>query len=153
MKKLSQSLEALSVRVKELEDSATATFEADRTALENRRREIDAALTADRDEFEASVQEAADAGRAWWNETTDSLARPVRELRARNQERQAEHELHKALRNAAAAEEDAAVALEISAHWINIAEYAVIDATLARMAADDLAMAADGAAQVKEGVS
>jgi thiamine pyrophosphate-dependent acetolactate synthase large subunit-like protein len=138
MQKLSQSLEALSVRVKNLEDSATAAFEADRAKLEQRRREIDTALTADRHEFESAVREAADAGRSWWNETTDALARPIRELRARHDERQAEHELHRAVRFAEEAEEDAAVAIEIATNWINIAEYAVIDATLARMAADDL---------------
>ena len=155
MKKLSESLEALSARVRKLEDSATAAFESDRGELELRRREIDAALTADSNEFEATVRQAADAGRSWWNDTTDALARPIRALRNRHEERQSEHELHRAIRIAEAAEEDAAVAIEISTHWLNIAEYAVIDATLARMAADDLAMAAgeNDPAQVAEGVS
>ena len=139
MKKLSESLEALSARVKKLEDSATATFEADRAKLEQRRGEIDTAFNADRDEFESAVREAADAGRSWWNETTDALARPIRELRARHDERQSEHELHRAMRIADAAEQDAAVAIEIATDWLNVAEYAVIDATLARLAADDLA--------------
>ena len=139
MKKLSESLEALSARVKKLEDSATAAFEADRAKLEQRRGEIDTALTANRDEFESAVHEAADAGRSWWNETTATLARPIRELQARYEERQSEHELHRALRIADAAEEDAAVAIEIATDWLNVAEYAVIDATLARLAADDLA--------------
>ena len=139
MKKLSESLEALSARVQKLEDSATATFEADRAKLEQRRREIDTALTADRDEFKASVGEAKDAGRSWWNETTEALARPIRELRARHEERQSEHELHQAMRIADDAEQDAVEAIEIAAYWLNVAEYAVIDATLARLAADDLA--------------
>jgi predicted component of type VI protein secretion system len=139
MKKMSESLQTLSVRVKKLEDSATAAFEADRTKLEQRRREIDTALTADRDEFESAVREAVEAGRSWWNETTAALAKPIRELRARHEQRQSEHELHRAVRIAEAAEQDAAVAIEIATHWLNIAEYAVIDATLARMAADDLA--------------
>jgi predicted component of type VI protein secretion system len=139
MKKLSESLEALSARVQKLEDSATATFEADRAKLEQRRGEIDTAFNADRDEFESSVREAALAGRSWWNETTDALAKPIRELRARHEERQTEHELHRAMRIADAAEDDAAVAIEIATHWLNVAEYAVIDATLARLAADDLA--------------
>jgi predicted component of type VI protein secretion system len=152
MKKLSESLEALSARVKKLEDSATATFEADRAKLEQRRREIDTAFTADRDEFESAVREAADAGRSWWNETTEALAKPIRELRTRHDERQSEHELHRALRIADAAEEDAAVASEIATHWLNVAEYAVIDATLARMAADDLA-SENEPAQVAGGVS
>jgi type IV secretory pathway VirB10-like protein len=155
MKKLSNSLEALSLRVKNLEASATAAFEADRAKLEQRRREIDLALSADRDEFEAAVREAADAGRTWWNETSDALAKPIRELRSRHDERKSEHEYHRAMRTADAAEEDAAVAIEIAAHWLNIAEYAVIDATLARLAADDLVMRAglDDPAQISEGVS
>ncbi len=152
MKKLSQSLEALSARVKKLEDSATAAFEADRAKLEQRRREIDTAFTADRNEFESSVREAADAGRSWWNETTEALAKPIRELRARHDERQSEHELHRAMRAADAAEEDAAVAIEIATYWLNVAEYAVIDATLARLAADDLADENEQA-QVAGGVS
>ena len=152
MKKLSESLEALSARVKKLEDSATATFEADRAKLEQRRGEIDTAFAADRDEFESSVREAAAAGRSWWNETTATLARPIRELRSRHEERQSEHELHRAMRIADAAEEDAAVAIEIATDWLNVAEYAVIEATLARMAADDLADEKD-LAQVAGGVS
>jgi thiamine pyrophosphate-dependent acetolactate synthase large subunit-like protein len=139
MKKLSESLEALSARVRKLEDSATATFEADRAKLEQRRREIDTAFAADRDEFESAVNEAEDAGRSWWNETTAALARPIRELQARHEERQSEHELHRAIRIADAAEEDAAVAIDCATYWLNVAEYAVIDATLARLAAEDLA--------------
>ena len=152
MQKLSESLEALSARVKKLEDSATATFEADRAKLEQRRGEIDTAFTADRDEFKASVREAADAGHSWWNETTDALAKPIRELRARHDERQSDHELHQAMRIADDAEEDAAAAIEIATDWLNIAEYAVIDATLARLAADDLADE-NVPAQVAGGVS
>jgi hypothetical protein len=60
-------------------------------------------------------------------------------VRGRVDKRQSEHELHKAVRAAEAAEEDAAAAIELSAYFLNLAEYAVIDATLARMAADDLA--------------
>jgi hypothetical protein len=56
--------------------------------------------------------------------------------------RRTEHELHRALRAADAAEQDAAAAIEVAAHFLNVAEYAVIDAALARMAADDLAAAA-----------
>ena len=44
MKTLSESLEELAARVKVLEDSATATFEADRAKLEQRRHEIDEAF-------------------------------------------------------------------------------------------------------------
>ena len=152
MKKLSESLEALGARLKRLEASATAAFEADRAKLEQRRREIDAALTADRNEWDVTVREAAAAGRSWWNETTDALARPIRALRNRHEERQSAHELHRAIRIAEAAEEDAATAMEISAHWLNVAEYAVIDATLARMVADDLILENEQT-QVAGGVS
>ena len=44
MKTLSESLEELAGRVKTLEDSATATFEADRVKLEQRRPEIEEAV-------------------------------------------------------------------------------------------------------------
>src|SRR6476659_2293035 len=139
MKPLSQSLDDLAGRVKVLEDSATATFEADRAKLEKRRREIDEAFKTDINEFDSAVREAAQTGRTWWNETKASMKRPLDEVRARIDTRQSEHELHRALRAADAAEEDAAAAIEVAAYFLNVAEYSIIDATLARMAADDLA--------------
>jgi hypothetical protein len=138
MKQLSESLEDLATRVKVLEDSARATFEADRAKLELRRHEIDEAFKADIGEFESTVRDAAADGRTWWNDTKASMKRPLDELRARIEDRQSEHELHSAVRQANAAEEDAAAAIELAAYFLNVAEYAVIDATLARMAADDM---------------
>ena len=67
------------------------------------------------------------------------MKRPFDELAARVDKRQSEHELHRAVRAAEAAEEDAAAAIEVATYFLNVAEYAVIDAVLARMAADDLA--------------
>jgi hypothetical protein len=142
MKQLSESLQDLAGRVQILEDSATATFEADRAKLETRRHEIDAALTTDVNELDSAVRDAAEAGRTWWNETKTSMKRPLDEVRARIDNRQSEHELHRAARTAEAAEEDAAAAIEVAAYFLNVAEYSVIDAVLARMAADDLAEAA-----------
>ena len=139
MKPLSNSLEDLAARIRVLEESATATFEADRTKLEKRRHEIDDAIKTDVSEFDSAVREAAQAGRTWWSETKSSMKRPLDEVRARVETRQSEHELHRALRAASAAEEDAAAAIEVAAYFLNVAEYAIIDATLARMAADDLA--------------
>lgn len=141
MKPLSQSLETLAARAKALEDSATATFEADRAKLEQRRREIDEAFDSDLRELESAVRNAADAGRTWWGDTKASLKRPLDEVRGRVEKRQSEHELNRAVRVADAAEEDAAAAVELAAYFLNVAEYAVIDATLARMAADNLSAA------------
>lgn len=138
MKPLSESLEDLASRVKPLEDSARATFEADRAKLEQRRHEIDEAFKQDLGEMDSAVREAALAGRDWWNETKASMKRPLDELRARVDKRQSEHELHRAVRVAEVAEEDAAAAIELAEYFLNVAEYAVIDAALARMAADDL---------------
>jgi hypothetical protein len=142
MKPLSQSLEDLAGHVKVLEDSATATFEADRAKLEKRRHEIDEAIKTDLGEFDSAVRQAADAGRTSWNETKAAMKRPFDELRARVDKRQSEHELHHAQRLADSAEEDANAAIEVASYFLNVAEYAVIDATLARMTADDLAAAA-----------
>ena len=127
--------------MKVLEDSATATFEADRAKLEKRRREIDEAFTSDVNEVESAVHDTAEAGRTWWNETKASMKRPLDEVRARVDKRQSEHEVHRAERLADAADEDAAAAIEVAAYFLNVAEYTVIDAALARMAADDLAAA------------
>ena len=141
MKRLSESLDELAGRMKVLEDSATATFEADRGRLEKRRHEIDEAFTTDVGEFESAVREASKAGRTWWNETKASMKRPLDEIRARIDKRESEHERHHALRTADAAEQDAAAAIEVAEYFLNVAEYAVIDAALARIAADDLAVA------------
>ena len=139
MKPLSDSLEELAARVKVLEDSATATFEADRAKLEQRRHEIDEAFRADVSEFESTVRDATEAGRTWWNETKAAMKRPLDEVRARIDKRQSEHELHRAQRQADAAEEDAAAAIAVAKYYLNVAEYSAVDAALARMAADDLA--------------
>ena len=139
MKPLSESIEGLATRVKQLEDSATATFEADRLALEQRSREIDAEAAADFAQFEADVHQAHVAGRNWWAETRAALARPFEELRVRHEQRKAEHEIERAKHMANVAEEDAAEAVAAATYALNVAEYAVIDASLARMAADDLA--------------
>lgn len=141
MKPLSESLDSLAGRVKVLEDSATATFEADRTKLEYRRTEIDESLKRDLGNIDSAVRDAALAGRTWWGDTKASMKRPVDELRGRLDKRQTEHEVHHAARVADAAEEDAAAAIELSEYFLNVAEYAVIDAALARIAADDLAAA------------
>ena len=140
MKPLSQSLQELAARVKVLEDSATATFQADRAELEKRRHEIDDAIKTEVGEFDSAVRDAAQAGRTWWNDTQTSMRRPVDEVRARVENRKSEHELHKALRAAEAAEADAAAAIEVADYFLDVAEYAIIDAALARMAADDLAI-------------
>ena len=52
MKRFSEPLEELSTRVAALEDSATAAYVEDRAALEQRRKEIDAAFNIGVDEFE-----------------------------------------------------------------------------------------------------
>src|SRR6185436_17724055 len=140
MKQLSQSLQDLAARVKVLEDSATATFQADRAELEKRRHEIDDTIKAEVGEFDSAVRDAAQAGRTWWNDTKTSMKRPLDEVRARVENRKSEHELHKALRAAEAAEQDAAAAIEVADYFLDVAEYAIIDAALARMAADDLAV-------------
>jgi phage shock protein A len=69
------------------------------------------------------------------------MRRPLDEVRARIERRQSEHELHRAQRQAEAAEEDAADAVAAAEYFLNVAEYSVVDAALARMAADDLAAA------------
>jgi hypothetical protein len=145
MKTLSESLDALAARVKQLEQSAAASFESDRAKLEQRGREIDQAFADAADDVERTLRQADEAGRARWNETKASVKRPVDELRARVQARRTEHELHRAQRHAEAADEDAIEAIGLATYFVNVAEYAVIDAALARMEADDLAASTAGA--------
>jgi hypothetical protein len=145
MQPLSESLEELAGRAKVLEDSATATYNADRAELEKRRQEIDEAFKAERNRFEHAIREAVAAGRTWWNETIAAMKRPLDEVRARVQKQQSEHEAKRAAHVAEAAEQDAAAAVEVANYFLNVAEYAVIDAALARMAADELAAVPSGA--------
>jgi hypothetical protein len=142
MKTLSQSLEALAVRTKVLEDSATATFEANRAKLEQRRYEINESLNKDVIELDSAVRDAGVAGRAKWNDVRTSAKRPLAELRANIDDRKAEHEVKRAVHHADAAEEDATDAIELASYFLDVAEYAVIDAALARIAADDMSLAA-----------
>jgi type IV secretory pathway VirB10-like protein len=144
--KLSESLQELSAHVKELEDSADATYEANRTKLETRSREIDAQLRADADAFQADIDDGVERGRAQWTEAKASAKRPLDEVRARIDKRHAEHEVHRAQRVADEAEQDAADAIDTAAYFLDVAEYTVIDAALARMAADDLAAVPSGGA-------
>jgi ABC-type transport system involved in cytochrome bd biosynthesis fused ATPase/permease subunit len=138
MKTLSESLESLSAQVKNLEDSATSAFEADREALELRSQQIDGVIAADLAQFQDDARRADTAVHDRWTETKAALARPFDELKTRHERRKAEHELERANHTADAAEDDAEAAVGIAAYAVNVAEYAVIDATLARMAADDL---------------
>jgi hypothetical protein len=138
MQLLSESLEELAARAKMVEESAAATYEADRAQLEKRRQEIDDAFSAELDKFESAMREAADAGRTWCNDTKASMKRPVDDVRARIEQRQSEHEVKRAARVADAAEKDAAAAVEAADYFLNVAEYAVIDAALARLAVDEL---------------
>ena len=138
MKRFSESLEELSTRVAALEDSATAAYVADRAKLELRREEIKAAFDTRVDDFDSAVHEAAAAGQSWWNDAKSSIVRPFAQLRERHDERQAEHEVQRAVDAADAAEEDAVAAIDLAAYFLNVAEYAVVDAALARLVADDL---------------
>lgn len=58
MKQLSESLDDLAARDKRLEESVTAAREADRTALEERRREAEDAFGSAMDGIEAAVRDA-----------------------------------------------------------------------------------------------
>ena len=114
MKPLSESLEELAARVKVLEDSATATFEADRGS--SRSAATRSTKRSRRTSASSSPRSVTPpkAGRTWWNETKASMKRPLDEVRARIDKRQSEHELHRAQRQADAAEEDAAAAIEVA---------------------------------------
>ena len=142
MKPLSQSLEELAARVKVLEDSATATFEADRAKLEKRRHEIDEAFKTEVSEFDSAVREAA-ASRPHVVERHQGVdeaparrgPRPHRQAPVRA--RAASGAAHCRTRPRKTPPRPS----RSRTYFLNVAEYAVIDAALARMAADDLAAA------------
>jgi hypothetical protein len=143
MKPMSESLLELASRVQQLEDSAAATRDENRAALQERHQELDSAINAVVSDFEATATEAATTAGTWWVDTKKAIERQVTAMRAdvkeRESELKAEHKRDRAERRAERAEDDAVAAIYLADYCLNAAEWAVVDAALARAEADDLA--------------
>lgn len=141
MKTMSESLMELAPRVKQLEDSASAVRDKNRTALQTRHQQLENAIDRGVKEFETTATEGAAKTGTWWADTKNSIESQVSAMRADVQERKAEHKQDRAERRAELAEQDAAAAIALASHCLNAAEWAVVDAALARAEAEELAAA------------
>jgi hypothetical protein len=136
---LSDQLTDLAGRTKQLEDSAAAAREMNRTKLEQERDKLHSAVENDAQNVRSSAQAGMSELGSWWAETTGKLEQQRAAMRAKIDQHRSEQKVEKAERNASDAENYAADMVSFAAYAIDAAEYAVIDATIARSQADDLA--------------
>ena len=139
MQKLSAALLDLASRVKRVEDSAAAVEAKNRTKLQARREELEAAIDESRVELAASATQAKEATRGKWSQVKTSVEGRVDEMRADFAKWQAEMKEDRAERAAEDTEYDAVVAVNLAAYCLDAAEWAVVQAELARGEADQLA--------------
>src|SRR6185369_2076830 len=82
MQKLSAALLDLASRVKRVEDSAAAVEAKNRTKLQARREELEAAIDESRIELAAAATQAKDATNGKWSEVKNSIEGRVDAMRA-----------------------------------------------------------------------
>ena len=139
MQKLSAALLDLASRVKRVEDSAAAVEAKNRTKLQARREELEAAIDESHIELAAAATQAKEATRGKWAEVKNSIDGRVDQMRSDFSNWQAEIKVDRAERAAENAEYDAVVAVDLAAYCLDAAEWAVVRAELARGGADQLA--------------
>lgn len=142
MKPLSEQLQDLALRVKKIEDSASAARKKDQAELERRLDQLNSDIQATGQRIETSAADAKENVRSGWADIKNRIEERLTAARTKLQERKAERDVNKAERRAQEAEDDAANAIAIAVYVLDQAEYAVVDAALARAAADDLRAAA-----------
>jgi chromosome segregation ATPase len=139
MQKLSAALLDLAGRVKRVEDSAAAVEAKNRTKLQARREELEAAIDESHIELAAAATQAKESARTKWSQAKTAIEGQVNDMRADLAKWQAEITEDRAERAAEDAEYDAVVAVNLAAYCLDAAEWAVVQAELARGEADQLA--------------
>ena len=139
MKPLSEQLNDLAERAKKSEDFVNEARAKNRAYLDNERETLKTSIASGQVRIGADVAATEDKGRAWWNDTRQSINERVGELRAERDDHRAAHDLKKAERRADDAEVDAAYSVDFALAMLEEAEYAVADAVIARIDADELA--------------
>src|SRR4029077_6085794 len=82
MQKLSAALLDLASRVKRVEDSAAAGEAKNRTKLQARREELEAAIDESHIELAAAATQAKEAANGKWSEVKNSIEGQVNDMRA-----------------------------------------------------------------------
>ncbi len=138
---LSDQLNKLATRTKDLKDRATAARGEARADLKH---DVDAARAASNANAEAlgrSLDVAEVEVSAWWTDMGRSWDEHIARMRERVNNKKEQHDLKAAQRDAREATEYASYLLDYTLAAVEEAEYAVLDATLAQMEADELAAA------------
>ncbi len=142
MKPLSDQLMDLAERTKKVEDTASATREKNRAALQRTRDELKSDVDEGAKILVDMSHQADDSVSAWWDSVKSNVDSRFASMDAKLAARQAERDANRAARRADEAEEDAAGLIAFAAYAVEASEYAAIDAALARAEADELAGAA-----------
>ena len=127
MKALSEQLNELSDRVKKAEDFVTMARAKNRAALDSQRELLKSSIGESKAKAEASAAATQSRVQSWWDDTRSSVDGQFAALRARLDERRAEHDVRQADRRANDAEQDAVYAVEFAISMLDQAEYAVAD--------------------------
>lgn len=136
---LSDQLMDLANRTARLEDAAEAAREQDRQKLESERKKLDSSIQTQTQKMQEAGKQAGMQVSGWWADTTARMEEQRAGLRAKIQQRQAEHKVEQAQRNADDAEAYATTLMEMAGYVTDAAEYAAVEAVLARAEANELA--------------
>ena len=141
---LSDQLNQLAARAKELEDRAAAAKTKKKADLQQDVKNARDSAQAQADTLRQHAEDRKDKLSVWWNNLQRSWNDQMASIREKFDQDRNEHDLNKAQRAAESADEDAEFAIEYVYAALDEAEYAVLDAELAHMEADELAGAGAG---------
>ena len=138
---LSDQLNKLAVRAKELEDRAAEATSKQKADLEQDVKNARDSAQAQADSLRKHAETGKDKLSAWWYKLQQEWNDQMASIRKAFDKHRTEHDVEKAQRAAESADEDADFAIDFALAAIEEAEYAVLDAQLAHMEADELANA------------
>jgi len=141
MTPLSEQLDELADRAKQAEDFVAVIRAKNRAALDAQRELLKYSVGEGRARAEAVATAAQSKVQSWWNDTRSAVDEKFAALRARLDERHADHDVKQAERHAEDAEQDAVYAVQFAIFMLDQAEYAVADAVIAGAEADNVASA------------
>jgi hypothetical protein len=136
MKRLSDQLSDLSVRAKNLENTALAAQKEGHDKVAAHTAEARASATAAVDKVKKSVKAASDAGSTKWGAMQAKLGADMDALKMRVSEKQHAIDAKIAERDAEDAEDDASYAIDYAIASVEQAKLAVFDAISARLDAE-----------------
>jgi hypothetical protein len=136
---LSDQLNKLAARAKELEDRAAAARTKQKADLERDVKDARDSAQTQADSLRQHAEERKGKLSAWWDNLQREWNAQMASIRKAFDKDRAEHDAKKAQRAAESADEDAEFAIEYAYAAIGEAEYAVLGAELAHKEADELA--------------